>query len=256
METLSLEERLANIEAHKKIEFRTVDLVGKIKHTIQPRKISDDVYAGIRTYTPRQKEDMQRWEYVEPDDTFVLETGVSLDLTKPQDVVKWQWIKHYVNDVIALTKEEGNVKSRPFYIFVEEQEAAKTVTKGMLKAKALNLIIESTPDELRKRVKLYGVNMDNIKPETIRGYLIEAVEKDVEKVLNVYTNPVMVAKFTLLEAVEKGVVTEDKSTGLFYFGTQLLGNNMDKAVSFINDSANAKILKAITSQLNKEILKD
>jgi hypothetical protein len=72
------------------------------------------------------------------------------------------------------------------------------------------------------------------------------------EVITVYKDPIMIVKLNLLEAIEKGIVTIDRESGIYFFGTQIIGTNEKTTMQFLADVANKKIYEAIVKSTNKE----
>jgi len=62
----------------------------------------------------------------------------------------------------------------------------------------------------------------------------------------------MVVKFNMLEAIEKGIVTKDRESGSYWFGSQLLGASDAMVLNFLATASNRKIYEAIVKQTTKE----
>lgn len=253
---MNLQESITAIELHpsQRVEFRVIEGRGKIKHIIEPKLDRDGNKIGVKRYSQEQINGMSRDEYVLDGDNFVLEQGATLDLTKQADKTKWEWIKAYIPHTIALSKEQTNSANDGcfFYIFIEEVESKKEVDKLNSKMEALKLVYDSGADELRKRAKLLGVNMDNAITEKVREFLMMKADSSPDDVIDVYKNPTMVVKFNMLEAIEKGIVTKDRDSGSYWFGSQLLGASDAMVLNFLATASNRKIYEAIVKQTTKE----
>lgn len=257
---MELQERIEFIEKHpsKLIEFRIINGVnrGLVTHTIEPKldKLDENRLLGVKTYSPAQMEKMHRDEYVIPGDKFKLEQGATIDLSTTKGKVTWEWVKHYIPDIIAVDKFQtsNTVGGCFFYIHIEDVETDANIKKLNVKADALSLVVNSSPDDLRKRAKLLGLNLENAKTDKIREILLERADMAPSEVITVYKDPIMIVKLNLLEAIEKGIVTIDRESGIYFFGTQIIGTNEKTTMQFLADVANKKIYEAIVKSTNKE----
>ena len=211
---------------------------------------------GAKVVTPNEKLVLDRDDYYEDGDNFELMDGAELDTSTKSGKVTWDWLKHSV--YLALSKEEASLKSdRPhFYVYIEEVEATKSISKIQDKLKALNLVENSSVDDLYMRVRLMGENRSGQNPVLIREYLLDIADRNPQQILDLYTSSTTVAKLALYEYQDNNIVRIDNN-GIYYYQEEMLGS-LDQAVNYIAKNGKPSIIKAMQTKLrdikSKEIL--
>ena len=77
--------------------------------------------------------------------------------------------------------------------------------------------------------------------------LYEFVERAPQKFLDTWVNnKTRDTQFLVEEALAKNIVRKNKQA--YYYGTDIIGNNMDDAIAYLNDKKNQDIKMIITNE--------
>lgn len=232
----------------KIIVLKSVYKTGKT--TVQP--VSDGMgwYKGVPRLSDDEKRKKKFW--AEPSSKFVLRDGVSFDLNDPAQEVTWAWVQFC--PCIAKNEEEcQHSKGAEFYIFLENEEAAKSVSRRELKIRAANKILNDPIVNYAMRAEMLGVNMDFARPTVIKEFLLEQADIVPEKVLKVYEGSDVSVKLMLLQAIKKGVISLDNA-GFFRYGNVVLGMTERAAIDWMQEDAHRELVKMIEKDTNPDTL--
>jgi hypothetical protein len=238
---LSTEEKIALLENKDYNPEQTIVFLSDrdVVYTIEPIQ-EGDYKLGVEEYTEDQKKSIHRSLRVEEGDDFKLQRGAILDLSKPVDVVKWNWVKHYMDKFFVLGKDAlspGNTAPK-FYISVEEQEHKTSLKSSEDKFKAMKLVFETSTDDLVKYAKLNGTPMKGAKPEILRDMLAKLAESNPAKLIALYTEPKMITKFLLIELLESNILNYSETTSTYLFNNKLYAIGEEDCLEKLVDKKN------------------
>lgn len=230
----------------KKIQIKSVFKTGKT--TVQP--VSDGMgwYLGVARLSEEDKRKLTHW--VEPSSKYVLKDGVTFDLNDEAQRITWEWVKYC--PCIARTEEEcQHTPGAEFYIYLENEVAAKNLSRKELKYSAVKCVLDDNSVNYPMRAELLGVNMDYASPAFIKDWLMEQAEQTPEKVLAIYEGADVSVRLLILKARKKGVIVVDE-TGFYRYGNVVMGMTERAAIDFIQDKAHKHLVEMIEKETNPE----
>jgi hypothetical protein len=230
----------------KIITIKSVYKTGKT--TVQP--VSDGMgwYLGVARLSEEDKRKLTHW--AEPTSKYVLKDGVSFNLNDEAQRITWDWVKY--SPCIAPTEEVCQYTlGAEFYVYLENEVAAKSISRKELKWKAVKCILDDNSVNYPMRAELLGVNMDYAGPSVIKDFLLEQAEAAPEKVLAIYEGNDVSVRLLILKAKKKGTIYIDEP-GFYRYGNVVLGMSEKSAVDFIQDKANKHLIEMIEKEVNPE----
>jgi hypothetical protein len=218
------------------IQFKSVFGIGKL--TIQPaRDRHTNQLKGVRMLSDEEKRHSIYW--VTPDTKRTIESGFTLDLSNCIDATDWLWIQH--SRGIGLSQDQAMYDDQcMFYVWDENKEAAKKLTRFDLMRKALNYIADTPNSELAQKARLLGEKWDGLVPSRIRQLLNDqsahpSVQK-IQEIIDIYEDKDSEDKLFLYNLIDKGIVR--LINNVYKYGDITLGIGETQAVVFLQDPKN------------------
>lgn len=218
------------------------------KTTVQPVPDGTGWYLGVERLSEDQKRG--RTHIAEPTSKFLIKDGVTFNLNDEAQKITWEWVKH--SPCIALSEDQcQHTPSAEFYVYLENEVAAQSISRRELKYKAIQCIMNDNSVNYPLRAELLGVNMDYAKPIVIKEFLLDQAETVPEKVLAIYEGADVSVRLLLLSARKKGVVIVDDA-GFHRYGNVVLGMSEKAAVDWLQDKSHKHIISQIEKDTNPE----
>lgn len=243
----TLEQMEKGTPANKIIKLKSVFKQGKT--TVQPVKDGTGWYRGVERLSEDQKKSRTHW--AEPTSKYVIKDGTTFDLNDEAMRITWEWVKH--SACIADTYEEVQfTPGTEFYIFIEGEEAQKSVSRKEKKYKASKLVMEDNAANYPLRCKLLGVSMDGEPSIVLKEYLLEEADKETDKVIAIYESHDLSYRLLLLKAIDKGIVSKDLQSGIHTYGNTVMGMTQDACLAWMQDTQNKHLVELLEKETNPE----
>ena len=167
-----------------------------------------------------------------------------LDTEEPYEELKYIFLKSHKRVANGLSDKKATAN----YVIINEVEEAKELNKyNKQKRQAFREFDRLSTGDMRKCLRLYGYNAEELDNELAERKLSELVESDPDKFLMKWVNnDTKELEFIIGEAVSKNVVRKNKN--IYKYGTEVLGHNLEGAIDFLNNSANQEIKLAIINE--------
>ena len=246
----SLEQLENGTPSDRIIRLKSVYKLGKT--TVQP--VSDGLgwYRGIPRLSEEDKRKLKHW--AEPETKFVIKDGVTFDLNIESQRITWDWVKHC--PCIAMTEEECQfTPGAEYFIYVENEEAAKNVAKKEKKYEAVNCVMNDSPVNYHLRSILLGTDMGTESPVVIKDYLLDIAESAPEKILDIYKSHDLSLRLLLLKAMKNMIVIRDEA-GVYRYGNTVLGMSESSAVAWMQDIENKNVVAMLEKEVNPDYFAD
>lgn len=213
-----------------------------------------------RVYTGLSKEDEKRLgEELKLDlspssdfwKTFFIRIGIEdviLDTTDPMNELQYLFLKEHKRVKTSVLENKATAD----YVMINLDEEAKVLNKAhQTKRKAFREFDRMTQDEMRKCLRVFGYNSDHSTGEVLEQRMVEIVEDDPQKFLdNWVNNPIRETEFLIKQAVSKNVIRKNKST--YRYGTDIIGNTLEDAASFLDNKNNQELKITITREVENK----
>jgi hypothetical protein len=134
------------------------------------------------------------------------------------------------------------------YILInKETEANEVNKKNKQKRDAIKEFDKMSVNEMRKCLRLYGISSENTSNEVTEQTLYGLVEKDPTKFFEKWVNnDNKTTEFLISDAISKNIMRKNKN--VYKYGTDIIGNNLDDAVSYLDNPINNDLRKAIMKE--------
>lgn len=230
----------------KIIVIKSVFKTGKT--TVQPVNDGSGWFKGLKRLSEEDKRSLTFW--AEPSSKCVIKDGVTFNLNDEQQRVTWEWVKHCP----CIAKDEETCQHTPgaeFYIYLENEEATKSVSRRELKYKAVECILKDNSVNYPMRAELLGVNMDYAKPNVIKEFLLDQAESSPDKVLAIYEGADVSVRLLLLKSRKEGHITVDES-GFYRYGNVVMGMSEKAAIDWMQDKDHKHLVEMLEKETNPD----
>jgi hypothetical protein len=160
------------------------------------------------------------------------------------DYIKWKFASAHPH----VAAEEKSSKGRYFISDPQREEAAK-IAKGRTKKDAFRALILVTEDldKSKQVLKAFGIRVDNLSAAQIELALEDQAEANPTEFVRVCNDKNLEMVAFIWDAIESGVLR--KSGNTFLFGDEVLGDDMEQAIRFLNTKKNSEILLDIKAKV-------
>lgn len=242
----NLEQLENGTPSDKIIVIKSVFKTGKT--TVQPVADGSGWYRGVARLSEEDKRKLTHW--AEPTSKYVIKDGVTFNLNDEAQKITWDWVKF--SPCIAQSQEEcQHTPGAEFYVYLENEEASKSISRRELKYRAIKCILDDNSVNYPMRSELLGINMDYASPSVIKDFLLDQAESKPEKILTIYEGADVSVRLLLIKARKKGTIKVDES-GFYRYGNVVLGMSEKASVDWLQDRAHKHIIEMIEKETNPE----
>lgn len=172
---------------------------------------------------------------------------IELDLEDPIDYLKYRVCLESTK-VCNSELERNKWPSAEFIIIDEEDVANKQSIDIDYEVEAIEKFANTTVDEKRGILKLYGkTRTEDTTESIIRTTLYAEMKKDPKRFLEIVNDKSMKSKIFLKELLTAGIIKQKGN--YFTNGDDPIGNSTDEVVHFLNDKKNTSVVEALKSKL-------
>lgn len=193
---------------------------------------------------------------------FVVRVGskdLYLDTEDPMDELRYLFLKSHKRVKNSLMEKKATAD---YVIINKDEEAKKVNVLNKIKRKAIKSFDELSPTEIKKALRLYGVNADNMSSEVAEQRLFDLVEGSPERFLERWVeNAARETEVLLAKAISKNVIRKNQTT--YKYGSEIIGRTKEEAVDFLDKPDNQDIKRTIILEVdakdyidNREVKKD
>ena len=167
-----------------------------------------------------------------------------LETEEPYEELKYLFLKSHKRVANGLSDRKATAN----YVIINEVEEAKERNKyNKQRRKAFRELDKLSAGDMRKCLRLYGHNAEEMDNEIVEQKLGILVEEDPSKFLLKWVdNDTKEIEVLLEEAVAKNVVRRNKN--IYKYGSEILGTNIEAAIDYLSNNANQEIKLAITNE--------
>jgi len=174
---------------------------------------------------------------------------VTIDTDDPLGELKYKFCKK--NKFVAQSYKDID-PSKEYVLVQEEQEAELDNQKNRIERKAVIEFNQLTPEQMRKALRLYGINAMNTNNDLIESTLYNLVKESPSKFLDVWVNNKdREISYLIEEAVSKNVIR--KSGTVYKYGSDPIGYTLQDAVDYLKNPANTRVKIEILGQLEGRV---
>lgn len=138
------------------------------------------------------------------------------------------------------------------YLLINRQaEAIETNRINKLRRDAIKEFDKLSLDQMRKCLRLFGLNGERMSNELVESTLFNLVDKQPKKFFDLWVNnKSKETQFILEEAIAKGVIRKDRTQ--YYYGTELFADSLDDAIAYLDAKKNQDLKLSIINQMENK----
>ena len=134
------------------------------------------------------------------------------------------------------------------YLLINRQ--AEAIEANKINKQRRDAIIEFgklTLDQMRKCLRLFGINGERMSNELVESTLFNMVDKQPKKFFDLWVNNKSKdTQFILEEAIAKGVIRKQKTQ--YYYGTEMFADSLNEAIAYLDNKKNQDLKLAIINE--------
>ena len=177
-------------------------------------------------------------------ETFYIRTAgkdIILDLDDPFDELKYHFLKNHKRVKGSMFEHKATAN---FVLINQEEESKRANLFQRTKRAAVREFDKMTPEEMRKALRIFGKNAENLGAEIVENRLWDIIEGDPQGFLDKWVNNKNRETQWLIErAVSMNVIRKNKM--LYTYGSDTIGHGLEDAVSYLDDPKNQDVRIAI-----------
>lgn len=138
------------------------------------------------------------------------------------------------------------------YLLINRQaEAVETNKLNKMRRDAIKEFDKLSLDQMRKCLRLFGVNAERLSNELVESSLFAIVDKQPKKFFDLWVdNKSKETQFILEEAIAKGVIRKEKTQ--YYYGTELFADSLTEAIAYLDAKKNQDLRLSIITQMENK----
>lgn len=132
-----------------------------------------------------------------------------------------------------------------------DKESVIKNQKNRTKRKAMLALNEMSIDHMRNALRVIGVSVRGLTDEMVEARLGDEIERNPDRFISMWVDNEN--KDTII-FIEKGLAQNQLRVkdGIYYYGTDKIGNSLDAAVKWAKDPKNKIVVDAINREINKK----
>jgi hypothetical protein len=180
--------------------------------------------------------------------TFHIKMGakdMELDTEDPYDELRYIFLKSHKRVANGLSDKKATAN----YVIINELEEAKESNKlSQLKRKALRELDKMTITDMRKCLRLFGFQSDDMNSDIVEQRLTDFVESEPNKFIEKWIeNETKEIEYIIEEAISKNIIR--KSKNIYRYGTDIIGHGLDQTIEFLESPTNSDIRTTIVNEI-------
>lgn len=138
------------------------------------------------------------------------------------------------------------------YLLINRQ--AEAIEANKINKQRRDAIVEFgklSLDQMRKCLRLFGINGERMSNELIESTLFNLIDKQPKKFFDLWVNnKSKETQFILEQAVAKGVIRKEKTQ--YYYGTDMIADSLNEAIAYLDSKKNQDLRLAIINETNNK----
>lgn len=151
---------------------------------------------------------------------------------------------------VATSLDKMNA-GKDYLLINREAEAIEQNKINKLRRDAIKAFDKLSIDEMRKALRLFGINSDNMSNELIESTLFGMVDKNPKQFFTKWVdNKSKDTEFLLEQAIAKGVIRKDKTR--YIYGTDQFADSLEDAIAYLDSKKNQDLKLSIMNQVENK----
>lgn len=151
---------------------------------------------------------------------------------------------------VATSLDKMNA-GKDYLLINREAEAIEQNKINKLRRDAIKAFDKLSIDEMRKALRLFGINSDNMSNELIESTLFGMVDKNPKQFFTKWVdNKSKDTEFLLEQAIAKGIIRKDKTR--YIYGTDQFADSLEDAIAYLDSKKNQDLKLSIMNQIENK----
>lgn len=183
--------------------------------------------------------------------TFCVKLGSQTMLLDDSIPRQHMIIKFLTNHKRVSTSIDKLNASKDYLLINKEAEAIEKNKINKVRRDAIKEFDKLSLDQMRKCLRLFGVNANNMSNELVESTLFNIVDKQADKFFSKWVNnKTKDTEFILEEAIAKGVIRKDKTQ--YFYGSNMFATSLEEAISYLDSKKNQDLKLSIINETNNK----
>lgn len=151
---------------------------------------------------------------------------------------------------VATSLDKMNA-GKDYLLINREAEAIEQNKINKLRRDAIKAFDKLSIDEMRKALRLFGINSDNMSNELIESTLFGMVDKNPKQFFTKWVdNKSKDTEYLLEQAIAKGIIRKDKTR--YIYGTDQFADSLEDAIAYLDSKKNQDLKLSIMNQVENK----
>ena len=169
-----------------------------------------------------------------------------LDTEDPLDELKYLFLK---NNKRVKTSIFEHKATADYLLINKDEEAKRENLFNKTKVDAISEFRQMSLTDMRKCLRLFGQNSDNVSSELIENSMFKIVESNPAMFLEKWVNnPNREIETVLEQAISKNIIRRNKN--IYKFGSDVIGYSAQEAIDFLNNPKNQDIKISVLNSID------
>lgn len=171
-----------------------------------------------------------------------------LDDTFPTQEMMIKFLSGHKRVATSLDKMNAG---KDYLLINREAEAIEQNKINKLRRDAIKAFDKLSIDEMRKALRLFGINSDNMSNELIESTLFGMVDKNPKQFFAKWVdNKSKDTEYLLEQAIAKGIIRKDKTR--YIYGTDQFADSLEDAIAYLDSKKNQDLKLSIMNQVENK----
>ena len=179
--------------------------------------------------------------------TFSVKVGTRtllLDDSIPRQAMIIKFLSGHKRVATSLDKLDAG---KDYLLINREAEAIEQNKQNKLRRDAIKEFDNLSLEQMRKCLRLFGMNADRMSNELVESTLFNFVDKQPNKFFDKWVNnKAKETEFLLEEAIAKGVIRKDKTH--YFYGSDMFADSLEDAIAYLDSKKNQDLKLAIMNE--------
>lgn len=174
--------------------------------------------------------------------------GIILDDSIPRQAMIIKFLSGHKRVATSLDKLTAG---KDYLLINREAEAVEANKINKLRRDAIKEFDKLSLEQMRKCLRLFGVNADRMSNELVESTLFNLVDKQPKKFFDKWIdNSSKETEFILEQAIAKGVIRKDKTH--YFYGSDMFADSLDDAIAYLDSKKNQDLKLSIINETNNK----
>ena len=183
--------------------------------------------------------------------TFSVKIGARtllLDDSIPRQAMMIKFLSGHKRVATSLDKLDAG---KDYLLINREAEAIEQNKQNKLRRDAIKEFDNMSLEQMRKCLRLFGMNADRMSNELVESTLFNQVDKNPKKFFEKWVdNKFKETEFLLENAIAKGVIRKDKTH--YFYGSDMFADSLQDAIAYLDSKKNQDLKLSIINEVENK----